>query len=221
MSDADSFIQEVSEEVRRDRMFRLWQRYAPFVIGAVVAVVAGSALMSWLDHRATMAAREAGGRLLAAAEPVGAEARARSLLAFLDGASGGAAIIGRMQAGAALAEAGDAGAAATQFEMAGAAATGEPALSALSAWRAAVARAPLAGAQATVDALSPLTFPGNPVRLLALEARGLAYLETGNASSARTDFEAVLSDPAASDGMRQRIGAYLATMGPASSPAEG
>ena len=34
----------VSEEVRRDRMFGLWKRYGPFVIGAIVVFVVGAAV---------------------------------------------------------------------------------------------------------------------------------------------------------------------------------
>ncbi|PKP62151.1 MAG: hypothetical protein CVT86_08330, partial [Alphaproteobacteria bacterium HGW-Alphaproteobacteria-8] len=58
MSDSDSFIQEVSEEVRRDRMFRLWKRYAPLVLAAIVLVIGATALSAWLDHRRDRAAQE-------------------------------------------------------------------------------------------------------------------------------------------------------------------
>ena len=70
MSDRDSFIEEVSEEVRRDRMFSLWKRYGPFVIGGIVAVVALTGVKNWLDSEAEKAARQAGGALIAAAEAV-------------------------------------------------------------------------------------------------------------------------------------------------------
>ena len=44
MSDTDSFIEEVSEEVRRDRLFRLFRKYAWLAILLVVLIVAGAAL---------------------------------------------------------------------------------------------------------------------------------------------------------------------------------
>ena len=43
MSDTDSFIEEVSEEVRRDRLFRLFRKYAWLAILLVVLIVAGAA----------------------------------------------------------------------------------------------------------------------------------------------------------------------------------
>jgi hypothetical protein len=32
VSETDSFIQEVTEEVRHDRMFRLWKKYGPYAV---------------------------------------------------------------------------------------------------------------------------------------------------------------------------------------------
>ena len=220
MSDVDRFIEEVTDEVRRDRMFGLWKRYAPFVIGAVVAIVGATAVNSWLQHRAASQAQAAGGALIEAAAPANPEQRAASLLAFSDIAEGGVMLLGRMQAAGALAEAGDAVAAAEQFEAVAAAATDEPALAALAAYRAAILRAPAAGSGATIAALTPLTQPGNPMRLLALEARGIAHLEVGDRASARADFDLVLSDPEASDQTRARVGEFGGLLGPAA-PAEG
>lgn len=221
MSDVDSFIEEVSEEVRRDRLFGLWKRYAPFVIGALVALVGATAVDSYLRHRGERLAQEAGGALLDAASPANPDQRASSLLAFLDAAEGGAALLARMQAAGALAEAGDAAGAATQFETVAAEATAEPALAALAAYRAAVLRAPVAGPAATVAALDALAVPGNPMRLLALEARGIAHLGAGNREAARRDFDAVLADPEASEQTRARVGEFRGLLGPATPTAGG
>ena len=49
VSDSDSFISEVSEEVRRDRMFALWRKYGPFLIGAIALIVAAAGLKAYLD----------------------------------------------------------------------------------------------------------------------------------------------------------------------------
>ncbi|MEL6318680.1 MAG: hypothetical protein AAFR16_13700, partial [Pseudomonadota bacterium] len=37
--ETDTFIDEVTEELRRDRLFALFKRYGPFAIGAVVLLV--------------------------------------------------------------------------------------------------------------------------------------------------------------------------------------
>ena len=40
---SDGFIREVDEELQRERVARLWQRYGTIVVGAAVIVIAGTA----------------------------------------------------------------------------------------------------------------------------------------------------------------------------------
>ena len=47
MSDTDSFIDEVTEEVRRDRMFNLLRRYGWIAVVAVLLLVGGAAWNEW------------------------------------------------------------------------------------------------------------------------------------------------------------------------------
>ena len=47
MSDTDSFIDEVTEEVRRDRMFNLFRRYGWIAVAAVLLLVGGAAWNEW------------------------------------------------------------------------------------------------------------------------------------------------------------------------------
>jgi len=47
MSDTDSFIDEVTEEVRRDRMFNLLRRYGWVAVAAVLLLVGGAAWNEW------------------------------------------------------------------------------------------------------------------------------------------------------------------------------
>ena len=46
MSESDSFIQEVTEEVRQDRMFALWKKWGPYVLAAIVIAVGGAAILA-------------------------------------------------------------------------------------------------------------------------------------------------------------------------------
>jgi hypothetical protein len=68
MSDTDSFINEVTEEVRRDRLYALFRRWVWLAILIVVAAVGGAA---WLEYSR-------------AQERAAAEAFGDSLLAVLD-----------------------------------------------------------------------------------------------------------------------------------------
>ena len=213
MSDSDSFIQEVSEEVRRDRMFRLWRRYAPAVLGGVVLVVGATAFNAWRDHSRATAAQEMGARMIAAGEAAAPAARAEAFLALADAADGGAATLARLRAAAELAAAGDAGGAAQAYGRIAEAADTEPAFAAFAAYRAAVLAAPQAGAAATIATLTPLTAEGGPFRLLALEARAAAHLALGDRAAARADLDAVTADPLATENLRARAREALATLG--------
>ena len=84
MADTDSFIQEVTEEVRQDRMFGLWKRYGAYVLAGVFLVVAAAAFWQWRVSEQRAATEEAGGALSAAAQIEEAEARAA---AFAEAAS--------------------------------------------------------------------------------------------------------------------------------------
>jgi len=217
VSDSDSFIQEVSEEVRRDRMFRLWRRYAPAVLGGVVLVVGATAFNAWRDHSRATAAQEMGARMIAAGAAAAPAARAEAFLALADaadgGANGGAATLARLRAAAELAAAGDAGGAAQAYGRIAEAADTEPAFAAFAAYRAAVLAAPQAGAAATIATLTPLTAEGGPFRLLALEARAAAHLALGDRAAARADLDAVAADPLATENLRARAREALATLG--------
>lgn len=210
VSDSDSFIQEVSEEVRRDRMFRLWKRYAPAVLAGVVALVGATAFSAWRDHARTRAAQETGARLIAAGE---AADPARAFLDLADAAEGGAATLARLRAAAEMAAAGDAAGAAQLYARIAEASDTDPAFAAFAAWRAAVLAAPQAGAAATVAALTPLTAEGGPFRLLALEARAAAHLAQGDRAAARADLDAVAADPQATETLRARVREVLTTLG--------
>ena len=48
MSETDSFIEEVAEEVRRDRLFKMFRRYG-WIAALVVIVIVGAA--SWNEYR--------------------------------------------------------------------------------------------------------------------------------------------------------------------------
>lgn len=210
MSDTDSFIREVSEEVRHDRMFRLWKKYGALVIGGIVVVVGATGVWSWLEQREIAARVERGGTFLAAAP--GDVAAQAALVAANQGA---AAALAGLRLAAAQVTAGDRAAAAAAYD-AVAAIPGVPAaygdLARLEAIR---LRAAEAAPAETVAALAALAAEGAPYRLMALELRAAVQLNAGETLAARADLEAILADPAATGETLSRAEATLQTLGPA------
>lgn len=79
MSDSDSFINEVSEEVRRDRLFTLFRRWAWLAILIVVAIVGAAAWFEWQSAQERAEAQAFGDALLSGLESDDAEARIAAL----------------------------------------------------------------------------------------------------------------------------------------------
>lgn len=115
MSETDSFITEVTEEVRRDRMYGLWKRYAPFVFGTLALTVLGVGLWSYLEDRKEKTARSVGAQFYEAANAENPLATAEALTTVAEGA-GGPAMLARFRSAAAFTEAGETEKALAQFE---------------------------------------------------------------------------------------------------------
>ncbi len=212
MSDSDSFINEVSEEVRRDRMFSLWRKYGGFVIGGVVAIVAAAGGKTWLDHEAARSAQSAGGALIAAAEGPPQDA-AQALTALADGTDHeGAAILARLRAAAAFAEAGDMPAAAAAYDTLAADRAADPLLQDFAAFRAVSLRADTMEPSALIGALSPIANGTGAYRLLAMEMQAMAQLKIGERDAAVEAFRAILLDEQAPQGLRQRVEAVMTAL---------
>ena len=79
MSDTDSFIDEVNEEVRRDRMFNLFRRYGWIAVAAVLLLVGGAAWNEWRASQEQAQTEAMGDAIVAALNLETASARAAAL----------------------------------------------------------------------------------------------------------------------------------------------
>ncbi|MEM8991167.1 MAG: tetratricopeptide repeat protein, partial [Pseudomonadota bacterium] len=109
--ETDSFIREVTEEVRQDRMLIYWRRYGLYVIGGILSIVGLAAAWAWYQAAQTAAARERGAAFLAL-DPED-HAAAAALAGELEGDAG--TLAGFAEA-AALARAGEVEAAVAKYQ---------------------------------------------------------------------------------------------------------
>ena len=208
MSDSDSFIREVSEEVRRDRMFRLWKKYGPWAIAAIVLVIAGTAALNWWQHQERQAARELGGTFLNTS--ITSVEDQQQLLADVDGP---AKPIARLRLAAAHAESGNADEAARIYrEVASASGLG-PVYTDLARLQAVRLALPEIDPAEAVSQLDPLAAPGAPYRILALELRAVAHLKAGDVEAAHADLRAILESPEATRESIERAAALMVASG--------
>ena len=93
MSDTDSFIEEVTEEVRRDRLFAWMKRYGWMLICAVIIVVGGAGFIEYRKAQATAQYQAFGDGILAALDNNEAAERATALASIQGSDVGGRAVL--------------------------------------------------------------------------------------------------------------------------------
>lgn len=210
---SDQFIREVDEELQWDRLTRLWKQFGPWVIGAAVLVVLGTAgkvgWESWRDSRI-----QAGANAFAAVEKRAGtpDELARAWLELAEGADGGFAALARLRAAAAFEDAGESeqSVAALQPLAAGAADELFPELA-----RLLVAQYRLDGEDPAKLAagLEPLTAADRPFRHTARELQALAALRAGDRERARELLSGVVDDATAPVSQQQRLRELLDALG--------
>jgi hypothetical protein len=210
VSQSDSFIEEVTEEVRRDRLFALARRYGWIVVLALVLVIGGAAVLEWRKAQARAAAEDFGDRVFAALEAETASGRA-TRLAEIDASGAAAAILNMLEAAErAGSNPTDAGALlealAEDAEI--------PALYRdLATLKLVLLDDYPMFAEEKLERLEPLTAPGAPFRLLAREQMALLAMETGDTERARDLVRPLITDAEAQPAQRQRAAQLLVVLG--------
>lgn len=210
----DNIFREVDEELRSDRMRALWRRIAPFVIGAAVAIVAVVAVnegWSWYTNSQSARSSEELYAALASANGDDLAAAQGELDALAANGSGGYPVLAEFAKASLLAKSGDtAGAIAAYDALANAQSNVRlRELALLQAATLLVDTGTLADVEARVGTIAT---DDNPMRRAARELIGLAQFKAGDAAAAKTTFEAVLNDPLAQEGIRNRVAYYIAQM---------
>ena len=210
----DNIFREVDEELRSDRMRALWRRFAPFVIGAAVAVVAIVAVNEgWSWYHANNAAQSSD-ELYAAFDLVdgGDLAAAQTQLdTLINDGSGNYPTLAEFRKAGILAKDGKIDEAVAAYD-ALANNQSNPRLRELALVLGGTLMVD-AGTLADVDSrVGSVAAEGSPLRNAAREALGLAQYKAGDFAAAQTSFEAVINDPTTQTNTRNRMGYYLAQL---------
>lgn len=211
MSNPDGFIEEVTEEVRRDRLFNLFRRYGWIGILAVVLIVGGASYNEWRKAQAENAAQALGDRMLGALESDAPEARI-SALAEITRADEAGAVARFLAAGESTGEDQNAGLVAKLTAIADNAAL-PPAYRQLATLKLALSGGDTRPVDARRASITPLTEPGQPFRPVALEVLAMIEIDAGNTETALAHLQTVLRSPEASVGLRQRATQLIVALG--------
>jgi hypothetical protein len=207
LSESDSFIQEVTEEVRQDRMFALWKKWGAYVLAGLVLIVGAAAFWSWNQAQERARAEDRGAALLAP------DADPEALVGSLEPP---AEIVAEFAAAARLGRSGEMTEAARRYR--GISARNDIAehyrqLALLQAVRLeAAALESGADPSAALAELAPL-IEGSPYALLARELAAALHLRAGDREAAHAELQAILADPAATSSLRLRAQEMLTASG--------
>jgi hypothetical protein len=212
VSNTDSFIDEVTEEVRRDRLYGLMRRYGWIGILLVVLIVGGTAWREYSRAQAESRAQAFGDSIMTALDEAEPQARIAALGAVAAPGPEGQAILDLLIAS----EQGSAGEGAAAAERLGAVSgnTEVPAIYRQIAQFKALARSDSGmDAAARRAGFEALAVPGEPLNLLAQEQLALLEIEAGDTAAATERLRAIVADSAATTGLRRRAQQLIVALG--------
>ena len=209
MSTPDSFVDEVTDAVRRDKLFAAFRRFGWIGVLLVVAIVGGAAWNEWQKAQATARAQGFGDGVMAALEKTDPAERIKALAAVpADGDQ--KALLALLQASNPSAD--KAGALAALDGMAT-----DAKLPQIYRDLAVLKRVAVAGVDQPVAdrraALQALDVAGRPFRVLAEEQLAYLLIEEGKTDAAVKALIALVQDQEAPAGMRQRLGLAITSLG--------
>ncbi len=206
MSQSDSFIDEVTEELRRDQLFRALKRWGWIGVLAVVALVGAATYREISTNRDLAAARDFGDAVIAALDLPDAEARAAAFAEITPSRSNQEVLLAFIRASD-LSESDPVAAAAALRAIADAPDL-LPRYRDLALLRAHIL-APLED-QGLVDAtLARLAEDGAPFAGIAREMQALELLKAGDKEGAIAALEALSEQSVVTLSQRQRISALI------------
>jgi hypothetical protein len=207
---------EVDEEVRREQLKKLWDKYSLYIIALAVLIVAGVGGWRAYEYVEAKKAAEAGAAFDRAVELSEQNKHAEAEAAFADlvvKAPGGYRVLARLRLAAELATRDPQAAAKTYDEIAADRSVGAPQQD--------IAR--IRGAQLLLDSttyqnmlqrLEPATAPGSTFRHTARELLALSAWRANDAAAARQWLDLIANDGETPPSLRSRADALQALLPP-------
>lgn len=206
----DSFIDEVTEDLRRDQLFGLFRRYGWVALLVILGIVGGAAWREYSAGRARTSAEAWGDAVLAAQR---AEDPLAGLSAVDPAGSPDRKALSEMLAAGIEGESGLGGQAAGRLKAAAAGVTADPVLHDLLLFKAVMAAGPDMDAAERDSMLTQLSKPGAPFELLALEQKAVALIGAGRHEDAITLIGQIQQKDGLSESLRRRLSEMMITMG--------
>lgn len=206
--DNDSLLREVQEEIRRERMEKIWQRYNGLIIGAAVLIVLAVGGYRYLETRRIASAEAAGANFAAAEQLVQDDKKEEAGKAFAkiaESGPAGYAALARFHIAGAAVEAGKTEEAIAAYESVAKNPSVDPLLKNFAEVQIAALQIGKADFTDVQNRLTPLASDDSGYKTTAQELLGLAAFKAGKLAEARQHLEPLLLDASASRGLQERV----------------
>lgn len=215
MSDSDTIFREVEDDLRREQMARLWDRYGIYALIAAVGVVALVGAFTGYKWYLTKQAQDNG----SAFHRIGEQVRetkygdaAGALETFLKEAPSGYRVLGMLEFAALRVKEGRKADAVALYDKVAADGGADGILKEFARLQAAALRVDEADTAEMTRRLDKLDADASPWRHSARELLALSAYRSGNAAESETLLTRILSDPFAPAEMRRRAESLLALL---------
>lgn len=212
MSNTDGFIEEVTEEVRRDHLYGLLRRYGWIAIAVILLIVGGASYSEYRKAQEQSKAEGLGDAMLAALALNEDAERAEALSGIEPSTSSSAAILRMLTAGS-QADAGDTAAAVETLNALAIDGEVPEIYRQLAQFKAITLQGTDTPVEDRRQALEVMAQPGSGLRLLATEQLALTDIEMGEPQAAIDRYQAILADAEVTSDLQQRALQVIVALG--------
>ena len=212
MSNTDSFLQEVSEELRRDRLYRNIRKYGWIAILLVIVIVGAATYREYLKAQAETEAELFGTSIIDALNERNAADRISKLQKINAPGENAKAVVAMLLSAESI---GNETASLEMNNLSDAIEVSsiDPHYRDLLNFKTLLKSSEIMNLDERMKAFSALSKPGNPFRLLAEEQMALIELELGNTDSAIEKISQILLDAELTAGLRNRATQMMIALG--------
>jgi hypothetical protein len=209
----DGFLRELEEELRRERLEKIWQQYGTYILIAAALIVFGVLGYKYLENRRIVVAETTGARyedaLKLATDGKDGSAEKEFETIAAEG-SGGYPALAQLQLAGTLAKQGKKAEALAAYEKLADEAGADELLRGYAALQAAALRLGEADFTEMQNRLNPLLGDNSPWRYSARELLGLAAFKAGKSDEARNILTPILVDQKSPQSIIERAQIVLA-----------
>jgi hypothetical protein len=211
----DMLAREIDEELRRERLLKLWDQYGTYILAAAVLIVGGVGGMKYYDYRQQAAAEVASTQYIIALRDFALgkpDDGQKALEKFIPSAPQGYATLARLRLAASERAGGSVDEALSIYGEVANNSSADPILADFARLQIASIKLDVGDFTDAKNRLTPLSTDKNAWRYTARELLGVVAYKSGRLPEAKNHFQRLLSDPTTPPGISERVKVFMTVM---------